>query len=68
MLTRGFKNDDWNGFNFEYTNFDPLKRLVEMFEICVNTRISILLFVSTCKQLAHSESMEFSKNGVHLTG
>ena len=35
-----------------------------MSKICVSTNISILIFVSTCKQKNQSELMEFSKNGV----
>ena len=35
-----------------------------MSRFCVAVNISILLFVSTCKQLTQSEPMEFSKNGV----
>ena len=35
-----------------------------MSKICVNTNSSILIFVSTCKQLTKSEPTEFSKNGV----
>ena len=35
-----------------------------MSEICVITNTSILIFVSTCKQLTQSEPTEFSKNGV----
>ena len=34
-----------------------------MSKICVTTNISILIFVSTCKQLTQSEPMGFSKNG-----
>ena len=35
-----------------------------MSKICVNANISILIIVSTCKQLSQSEPMEFSKNGL----
>ena len=35
-----------------------------MSKICVTTNISILIFISTCKKVTQSESMEFSKNGV----
>ena len=35
-----------------------------MSKICVTTNISILIFVSTCKQITQSEPTEFSKNGV----
>ena len=41
-----------------------LMRLVYIPKICVNINISILIFVSTCKQLAQFEHLEFSKNGV----
>ena len=35
-----------------------------MSNICVAAIISILIFVSTSKQLTQSETLEFSKNGV----
>ena len=35
-----------------------------MSKICVTTNTSILIFVSTCKQINQSEPTEFSKNGV----
>ena len=35
-----------------------------MSKICVTTNTSILIFVSTCKQITQSEPTEFSKNGV----
>ena len=35
-----------------------------MFNFCVSTNISVLIFVSTCKQLTQSELKEFLKNGV----
>ena len=35
-----------------------------MSKICVITTISILIYLSTCKQVAQSEPTEFSKDGV----
>ena len=35
-----------------------------MSNICATTNISILIFVSTCKQKPQSEPTKFSKNGV----
>ena len=35
-----------------------------MSKICVTTNTSILIFVSTCKQITQSEPTEFSKNGL----
>ena len=35
-----------------------------MSKICLTTNTSILIFVSTCKQIAQSEPTGFSKNGV----
>ena len=35
-----------------------------MSKICVTRNTSILIFVSTCKQLTQSEPTKFSKNGV----
>ena len=42
-------------------------RLVEMSKICLTTNISLIIFVSTCKQLTQSEPIEFSKNGVRYS-